>query len=201
MEYLPQIITALGTIVLGWFTYNQYSKNKKLDYKIERWKAEETEKSKVRSDTMAKIYGNLWKLLHFLQCDRVYIVQPHPLVNNLFVTITLEVSRSGISPMKPCVQSMQMSHVAYFASEMASRDFMFYKDIDEELKDKKARSIFAGNGCQSVIIKKLSDDTHDWIGSLFCEYTRCPKVDMIYTKQILTEVADCIQYILPEYKD
>jgi hypothetical protein len=35
VEHLPSIITALGTIILGWFTYNQYTKNKLTDVKIE----------------------------------------------------------------------------------------------------------------------------------------------------------------------
>ena len=85
MEYLPSIISAIGTIFAAWFAYNQYTKNKMTDLKIEKWKAEEEMKSARRSDNIAKIYGVLWQLLHELQADRVYIVQPHPLVNNLFL--------------------------------------------------------------------------------------------------------------------
>ncbi len=38
MEYLPAIISALGTIIAAWFAYNQYSKNKLTDLKIEKFK-------------------------------------------------------------------------------------------------------------------------------------------------------------------
>ena len=37
------IITALGTIILGYFTYNQYTKNKITDYKLTKWKEEDME--------------------------------------------------------------------------------------------------------------------------------------------------------------
>ena len=34
------IINAIGVIVVAYFTYNQYTKNKVTDYKLEKWKAE-----------------------------------------------------------------------------------------------------------------------------------------------------------------
>ena len=39
-EGIAAIITAIGTIVLGWFQYNQSSKDKIMDYKIETWRKE-----------------------------------------------------------------------------------------------------------------------------------------------------------------
>ena len=38
MEYLPAIISAIGTIIAAWFAYNQYAKNKFTDLKIEKMK-------------------------------------------------------------------------------------------------------------------------------------------------------------------
>lgn len=38
IEYLPAIISAIGTIIAAWFSYNQYSKNKLTDLKIEQFK-------------------------------------------------------------------------------------------------------------------------------------------------------------------
>ena len=88
MENIPAIISSIAVILSAWFSYNQYAKNKLTDLKIEKWKAEEDVKSVKRSDNIAKIYGVLWQLLHELQADRVYIVQPHPLVNNLFLSVS-----------------------------------------------------------------------------------------------------------------
>ena len=37
MENIPAIISALGVIITAWFSYNQYTKNKKTDLKIEQF--------------------------------------------------------------------------------------------------------------------------------------------------------------------
>lgn len=200
MEYLPSIISALGTIIAAWFAYNQYSKNKLTDLKIERWKAEEETKSAKRSDNIAKIYGVMWQLLHELQADRVYILQPHPLTNNLYLSVSLEVKRNGVAGMKPFIQRMQMSDVAAFAAELSARDFLFYRNVETEVRDKRARAIMMMNGCRSTVVRRLTDDEHDWIGSIFCGFTHEQKLQPASLRMQLQEAADHIQYILPEYK-
>lgn len=201
MEYIPSIISAIGVIIAAWFSYNQYAKNKLTDVKIEKWKKEEEQKSQKRSDNISKIYGVLWQLLHNLQADRVYIVQPHPLINNLFLSISLEVKRNGVSGMKPLIQNLPMSDVAAFSAELSQRDFLFYKNIDNEVRDKRARAILSTNGSFSAIVKRLSDDEHDWIGSVFCEFTRETDIQPVYARKELGEAANNIQYILPEFKE
>lgn len=200
MENIPAIISSIAVILSAWFSYNQYAKNKLTDLKIEKWKAEEEAKSAKRSDNIAKIYGVLWQLLHELQADRVYIVQPHPLVNNLFLSVSLEVKRNGVSAMKPNVQRLPMSDVAAFSAELSARDFLLYRNIDTEVKDKRARAIMTTNGCCSVVVKRLTDDEHDWIGSIFCGFTHEQQLQPASLRQQLQEAADHIQYILPEYK-
>ncbi len=200
MENIPAIISSIAVILSAWFSYNQYAKNKLTDLKIEKWKAEEEVKSVKRSDNIAKIYGVLWQLLHELQADRVYIVQPHPLVNNLFLSVSLEVKRNGVSAMKPNVQRLPMSDVAAFSAELSARDFLLYRNIDTEVKDKRARAIMTTNGCCSVVVKRLTDDEHDWIGSIFCGFTHEQQLQPASLRQQLQEAADHIQYILPEYK-
>ncbi|WP_304707586.1 hypothetical protein [uncultured Rikenella sp.] len=200
MENIPAIISSIAVILSAWFSYNQYAKNKLTDLKIEKWKAEEEVKSAKRSDNIAKIYGVLWQLLHELQADRVYIVQPHPLVNNLFLSVSLEVKRNGVSAMKPNVQRLPMQDVAAFSAELSARDFLLYRNIDTEVKDKRARAIMTTNGCCSVVVKRLTDDEHDWIGSIFCGFTHEQQLQPASLRQQLQEAADHIQYILPEYK-
>lgn len=200
MEYIPSIISALGTIIAAWFAYNQYTKNAQTDAKLAKWKADEEAKQAKRSDNIAKIYGQLWQLLHELQADRVYILQPHPLVNNLFLSISLEVKRNGISAMKPCIQHLPMADIAAFVAELSSRDFLFFHDVETDVKDKRARALLSTNGCVSACIKKLTDEQHDWIGSIFCEFTHDQEVQPIILRQQLADAANQIQYILPEYK-
>ena len=100
MEYLPAIISAIGTIVAAWFAYNQYSKNKLTDLKIEQYKQSEEKKSKRRADNCSLVYGELWNVLHELDADRVYIVQPHPLGNEIMLSVYFEVNRKGVEGMK-----------------------------------------------------------------------------------------------------
>lgn len=200
MENIPAIISSIAVILSAWFSYNQYAKNKLTDLKIEKWKAEEEVKSAKRSDNIAKIYGVLWQLLHELQADRIYIVQPHPLVNNLFLSVSLEVKRNGVSAMKPNVQRLPMSDVAAFSAELSARDFLLYRNINTEVKDKRVRAIMTTNGCCSVVVRRLADDEHDWIGSIFCGFTHEQQLQPASLRQQLQEAADHIQYILPEYK-
>lgn len=200
MEYIPAIISAIGAIIAAWFTYNQYTKNKMTDLNIEKWKKEEVVKSAEKSEHISKIYGELWQLLHYLKADRVYIIQPHPLINSLFISISLEVKRNGVAEMKKTVGNMPMADVALFSSELSKRDWMYYKDIDSEVKDKRAKSIMGINGTQSAAIKRLSDDEKRWIGSLFVDFTHEENVLPDYIRKLMTEAASNIQYILPEYK-
>lgn len=200
MENIAAIISALGTIIAAWFAYNQYTKNKLTDLKLDNWKKEEEQKSAKRSDSIAKIYGVLWQLLHYLQADRVYIIQPHPLTNSLFLSISLEVKRNGIADMKSSMQHMPMSDIAAFTSELSHRDLLFYKEIDEEVKDKRARAMLSSNGSESAIIKKLSNDEYGWVGSICCEFMRTTDIKPDYARKELSDAADKIQYILPDYK-
>ena len=52
--------------------------------------------------------------------DRVYIVQPHPLGNESFVSIYYEVKRKGVEPMKPHVSNLHISDIAKFASDLVN---------------------------------------------------------------------------------
>ena len=200
LQYIPQIISALGVILAAWFSYNQYTKNKQTDQKIEQWKKEESVKNAKKSEDIAKIYGELWQLLHNLSADRVYIIQPHPLTTNLFLSIRLEVKRNGVSSMRSVINKLPMSELAEFSSELAVRDFLYYRNVDEDVKDKRARAMFATNGCHMAVIKRLSDQEHDWVGSLTCEYARPTDISPITFKQAMIDAANHIQYILPEIR-
>ena len=59
VQYIPSIITALGTIVLGWFTYNQYRKNKMTDLEIDKIRNQDKIENKRRSDNSSLVLGEL----------------------------------------------------------------------------------------------------------------------------------------------
>lgn len=197
---LPAVISAIGTIAAAWFAYNQYSKNKLTDMKIEQFKQEETAKSLRRADNSSLVFGELWTVLHELSADRVYIVQPHPLGNESLVSIYYEVKRKGVEPMKPHVQNLSISEIARFASSLVKNLFMYITDIDKEVDDKYAKSILSSYGCQAAIIKRMNDNKYDWVGSIFCEFTHPINVSKEEAQKIMHNAATNIQYLLPEYK-
>lgn len=200
MEYLPAIISAIGTIIAAWFAYNQYTKNKLTDLKIEKFRKDEEIKSIRRADNSSIVYGELWNILYELDADRVYIVQPHPLDNESLLSIYYEVKRKGVEPMKPHVQNLRIADVAKFSSDMVKNMFMYITDIDTQVQDKYAKSILSSYGCEAAVVKRLNDNKHDWVGSIFCEFTRPIHVSEDEAREIMHRCAMNIQYLLPEYK-
>ena len=201
MEYLPEIISALAVIITAWFSYNQYAKNKLTDLKVEQMQRDNEVKHKRRSDNSALVHGELWEILHELKADRVYIVQPHPLGNESMVSIYFESKRKGVESMKPRIQNLKMCDVAKFCADLTKNLFMFITDIDNQVTDRYAKSLLSSCGTEQVIINRLSDNSHDWVGSIFCEFTHGQKIDEAEARAILHEAAMNIQYILPAFID
>ena len=195
------IITVISTIILGWFSYNQYTKNKLTDLKIERMQQEQEIKRKRRADNSATIYGELWEVLHVLRADRVYIVQPHPLGNESMISIYFECKRKGVDEMKSKINHLKMAEVATFCARLPKTLFMVIDDIDSEVADRYSKSLLASGGTEQVLIKRLSDNTHDWVGSIFVEFTHRQEIDEQKPQSVLHDAAMNIQYILPEYVD
>lgn len=195
------IVGSIGALTAAYFNYNQHTKNKRTDAKIELWKRQTEIQNAKRMDEIAIIYSELYQLLHTTKVDRVYVVQPHPLINNLYLTISIEVKRKGISTMLGQVKRMPMGEVAHFVGQLAKENWLIYNSIEDADLDKKARAIMCMNGTSQVIIRRLTDDNNRWIGSLFLETTGENKVNLEAIKLEVSEIANNIQYILPEYKD
>ena len=193
------IITALGTILLGYFTYNQYAKNKKTDAKLEQMKKDAETKSDIRNEKIAKIYGILWRILYETKNNRVYIAQPQPLTNALYWSVGIEVKRKGLA--KNAIEdTLSLSEIANFAADLSKREFIFYADVAKDVRDNRAKALFYCNGTESAVIRRLHDE-QDWVGSLFVEFVY-KRNDLIPAtlKEMLAEAANEIQYDLPEFK-
>lgn len=195
------IINAIGVIIVAYFTYNQYTKNKVTDYKLEKWKTEDKIQNKKRIDNGMIVYGELWDLLYELKADRVYIIQPFPLGHEETLSIYFEVKRRWAEPMRPHIQRLKIAEVAKFSSELAKNLFMYITDIPSQVKDRYAQSIFSSCGTKQVIVKRLSDNTHDWVGSIVCEFIGEMGVTDQDARAMLHNKATNIQYILPEIKE
>ena len=74
---------------------------------------------------------------------------------------------------------------------MTSLTEFFNKHEDDALK---------GISHKNSIIKRLNDNRHDWIGSIFCEFTRPLSVSEENAREIMHTAAMNIQYLLPEYR-
>lgn len=200
MEWIASVVSAVGTIIAAWFAYNQYTKNKTTDLKIEQFKKEEGAKSKRRNDSSAIVFGELWNVLYSLSADRVYIVQPHPLGNECLLSVFFEVKRKGVEGMREHVQGLKMADLASFSSDLAKNLFMYIADVDADVSDKYAKSLLSSYGCTAAVIKRMNDNRYDWVGSIFCEFTHRMAVSDEEARRVLHEAAMNIQYILPEYK-
>lgn len=202
LEFLPQILSGIASILALWFTYNQYTKNKITDYKIEKWKQEEHSNNVKQAGNIATIYGELWELLYFLKADRVYLIQPHPLYKEMYISATLEVKQYGVSSVRDRLCDIKIESVARFVSDLANSEYKFIKGIETSELDDKIKSIMTSNGCHSVALRRLSDEKNNWIGTIVIGYIHNfnNDMDIELIEKMSRSSALAIQYILPEFK-
>lgn len=195
--YISPTITAIGVILMAWWKYKQPQQEALFKLELQKRETELREQSKRRAQYVSQIYGMMWQLLSDLKADRVYVVQPHPLTNRAYLTISMEVDRTGAIDMKSRIQNLPMEDVAKFSSELSSRDFLYYKDVANNVRDKRARALLLNAGSQSAIIRRLSTEDDGWVGNIFCEFNHTTEISPDYARGKLEVVAEQIQYILP----
>lgn len=194
------VSTLVLGVLTGYWKYNQNTKDKMTDLKIEVFKRESDLKNFKWRESTAKVYGELWKILYTTNASRVYIVQPHPLGNAAFLSVQFEVIQMGVSSVKESLRKLPMEEVPLFSKQMAEKMFMCFTDIDSQVEDKMARSLFAVNGTRVAAIKRLNS-SYDWVGNIFCEFTDEMEIPEDKLRKILHDSAVKIQYILPEYRE
>lgn len=202
LNNIGSIISSLGVIILGFFTYNQYTRNKRTDYKIEAMKAKEEENKEtikqkriIYNERSAIIYGELWEIIINMKACRAYIIQPHPLDNSKFFSIQYEVAANGTVRMKPEIQDLPMDKVPWLCGQLVEHDLLIIEDTSD-IPDKTASSIFVSKGSDAAIVKKLTDGKR-WVGSIFCEYKGDVLIDICDANKMLKE-KEYIGFILPE---
>lgn len=203
LNNLPEIISSITAGIALWFTYNQYTKNKMTDYKLEKLKEDDKKQQVVNAGNIATIFGELWELLYFLKADRVYIIQPHPLYKQMYISATLEVKNYGVSSAKNALNNVKIESLPKFVSQLAREDLIFIEDTEVAHVETKVKSILVSNGCKSIFIKRLVDENNNWVGSIVLGYLRSFKdygVDRKMVERMTRTSAMSIQYILPELK-
>ncbi len=201
MTDIAAIITAIGGLIGIIFGFFQYSHNKYTDLRIKMIEKEEEGKSKRKAIASSNVYEEIWGLLYYLGAARVYIVQPYPLDRTNYVSVEYEAKRKGVTGMKEAIQKIPVTKMPDFIKCLAKTQYMYIRNISEQIEDKRAQALLASNGCVTAIIKRLTDGEHEWSGSIFCEFTDEIEISEEEARILLKKAATNIQYNLPELRD
>lgn len=193
------VIGAVGVIVLGWFQYNQQTKNAETEARLKRREEEDKEQRKREKVASQNIYRELWSLLNaFDNVLRVYIVQPHPLDRAKFISVQYEVLSEGMISITPLVHRMPISNLAGFVVELESNDFVYWRS-QAEVKDGRARSVMHNIGTDQMCAVRMRDG-EVWKGNIVIDFDDSPIDEQLVTER-LNDARTIIQYMLPEIEE
>ena len=201
MESISSLIinSLMAPLLLGGAAVLWRYLEKKMDLRLKELEKKINEQDNKTKKDVGTIYNVISALLSAMQASRVYIIQPHPLDKNEFISVIYEVTDMGIMPIKGQLVDYPAENMPVFVGEISQRDFLYYKSTNM-LKGKRSRAFFSNVGTESLIIKHLSDDKSDWIGSIVVDYMHETNVAPDYSKALLQDAADKIQFILPPVK-
>ena len=207
LQWVPSIISAIGVIVVGWFTYNQEVHNKMADFKLEQMKSEQIYQMNLSNELEAKINGYLWRLLENLDCQRVFITQAHPTKDPRYISVTYEVKRAGVSPIKSSFKDIPMSDIPLTAEVFSNSnkidkntEYLHIPNVnDSEYLDDYTKSIFRMNGINELVVIKLVDSRNVWAGNLICSHDEDRHFSVEAIGADLLKTSRDIQYLLPNY--
>lgn len=194
------IITSIGVIILGYFQYNQHTKNKLTDERIRLREAEDKSKRKQLKRAVNDIVRDLHRLLIKTDAQRAYIVQPHPLDRAKFISIEYEVVSEGMTEIAQRVHRLPISSFSSFVTELSSRDFILWKS-QADVKDGRARAIMHNIGTEKMAVYRMMDDDDVWLGNVVLDFDEHQKIEPVYLRDKMGEVANTIKYILPEIEE
>lgn len=193
------IITSLGVIILGYFQYNQHTKNKETDARIAKREQEDKEKRNADKRAASAIYRELWPLLsQFEGVLRVYVVQPHPLDRAKFISVVYEVVSEGMVSILPIVSKMPIGSIMDFVSELEGKDFVYWCS-QNDVKAGRARSIMHQLGTDKMMAVRMMTDGV-WKGNIVIDFDNVD-VDVEAVKEKLRDVRSNIEYIIPDIEE
>lgn len=206
---IATLVSAIGVIILGIvvpiINSKQKRKEKEWDLEIDRRfdkikKDEDIERAKL-SETYSKLYAYMWKLLFAVDADRVFIIQPHPMVDRQYISVSLEITHPDrdVATHKENFQFKRMSEWAGLVAKIGNEDWMVYRDV-MEIKDNKIFSEAHRRGVQTLLYRRLKDESGYWEGNLCIEYTHNRPENLDYIKEKIVNTARLVEDILPEYQ-
>ena len=196
---IAAVITALGVIILGWFQYNQQTKNKETDARLAQREKEDREKRNADKRAASAIYRELWPLLsQFEGVLRVYVVQPHPLDRAKYISVIYEVVSEGMVSILPIVRKMPIGSIMDFVSELEGKEFIYWQS-QGDVKAGRARSIMHQLGTDKMVAVRMVNDGV-WQGNVVIDFDNV-EIDIEAVKTKLYDVRSNIKYILPEIEE
>lgn len=196
---IAAVITALGVIVLGWFQYNQQTKNKETDARLAQREKEDKEKRNADKRAASAIYRELWPLLsQFEGVLRVYVVQPHPLDRAKYISVVYEVVSEGMVSILPIVRKMPIGSIMDFVSELEGKEFVYWQS-QGDVKAGRVRSIMHQLGTDKMVAVRMVNDGV-WQGNVVIDFDNV-EIDIEAVKAKLYDVRSNIKYILPEIEE
>ena len=196
---IAAVITALGVIILGWFQYNQQTKNKETDARLAQREKEDKEKRNADKRAASAIYRELWPLLsQFEGVLRVYVVQPHPLDRAKYISVVYEVVSEGMVSILPIVRKMPIGSIMDFVSELEGKDFIYWQS-QGDVKAGRARSIMHQLGTDKMVAVRMMNEGI-WQGNVVIDFDNV-EIDIEAVKAKLYDVRSNIKYILPEIEE
>jgi len=207
LQWIPAIISAIGAIIVAWFTYNQTTHDKMTDFKIEQMKSEQVYQMNLSNELEAKINGYLWRLLENLDCQRVFITQAHPTKDPKFISVTFEVRRPGISQIKDSFKNILMSDIPLTADVFSNSnkidtntEYLYIPNVNKsKYLDDYTKSIFTINGIEELVVIKLVDSHNVWAGNLICSHDEDRHFAVETIGADILKTSRDIQYLLPNY--
>lgn len=196
---IAAVITAIGVIVLGWFQYNQQTKNKETEARLAQREKEDREKRNADKRAASAIYRELWPLLSkFEGVLRVYVVQPHPLDRAKYISVVYEVVSEGMVSILPIVRKMPIGSIMDFVSELEGKEFIYWQS-QGDVKAGRARSIMHQLGTDKMVAVRMVNDGV-WQGNVVIDFDNV-EIDIEAVKAKLYDVRSNIKYILPEIEE
>ncbi len=199
------LITALGLAPVLLVITQHWIKNseRRAEERAKRIKEKADEDRAALIGIYSKLWAYMWKLLFTIDADRVYIIQPHPIHERQFISISLETvhPERDVASHKDGFQFRRLSEWSWFASALGTKDWVIFRSLDDiKAKDLKTYSEAYRRGVQSVYFRRLCDVKRQWIGTLCVEYTHKNPSEYDFIKGNMIEKATLIADILPEYK-
>ena len=90
-----------------------------------------------------------------------------------------------------------MSEVPIFSKEISTNNWIFYNNMDLQVKDERVKSIIKLAGAKQVAIQQLVNINGKWNGNLVASRLTNNPFDEKVLQREMKNTATMVQYILP----